>query len=486
MSANQGINVLPDELLCSILDFVHQRSESSNDLFNVLMVSRRFHNLVLDILYRSPRLLKPNDTDVASWHSRRAHQIHRLLSALVERPDLAKRIQHLDLTVVSDRPSGREWRHPNDIHEIDSSPYYYWPDYNEHRKILDISYESAEIKRLDHLVKGWHYQVRTGFEPAIAGLILALTPSLKHLAVQSYRMCDDVLPHMMDDFSEATVLPRLEVDSINPTDWFGGYASRKTRVPAGLANLVSIKCNGLISWPILRLSSLISIETGLSDVRHSKQLKLARTKTSKTTISNVLRLAVTMDCVPLVIDGQYFRDRIYLKWFTRYMRQLNTLRINFVGPDMSCGPDYSALLRLIHAPGLHTLILDTQNITRTRETTSSRALLPELSLLQFPELKRIVAPQEALFQDGSERSCQLPASIEAMEICEPTEALSDCLAKMMETGDHLENLKSITIWRVQNLDQPQTLHTLSARVCDWIDERMINFRQRLLVEDFWS
>ncbi|KAH7070289.1 hypothetical protein FB567DRAFT_217622 [Paraphoma chrysanthemicola] len=487
MMANQGINVLPDELLCSILDFVHQRSESSNDLFNVLMVSRKFHNLVPDILYRSPRLLKPKGTDVAGWHNRRAHQLHRLLSTLVEKPDLAKRIQHLDLTVVSDRPSGREWRDPNDIHEIDSSPYFYWPDYNEHRKILDISYESAEIKRLDHLVKGWHYQVRTGFEPAIAGLILALTPSLRHLAVQSYRISDEVLSHLVDaESQEALKPPWLVADSIHPTDWFGESTYRGHPVPVGLSNLVSIKCNGLISWTIMRLPSLRSIGTGVSAARSAKPLESIRTHTYRTSISKVSHLALDLNCSPLhrVAGPRNSKDRIYLAWFTKYLCQLNILRINFTGHlDMTSGADYSALLGRIYASGLRTLILDTQNILRIRENVSSGIVMPMLSLLQFPGLKRIVAPQEALYQDGDERSCQFPTSVEELEILEPSETLNDCLAKIMDTGQHLEHLESILIWRAQNSDQPQTFHAPSAPVRDWMDENKIIFSQRKLTEE---
>ena len=204
-----SLTSLPNEILGEILEHVHNAAESSNDLHSVLLAAPRFSRVTQDILYKAPRLLKPKPDDCVSWDLRRAHQVRGLLRTVITRPDLAKRIYQLDLTVVL----ARTLESPREEHNEPGSTRQYHPPNDE---VFNL--DSTRVKNMKQVNSSWKNQVRAGLEPAMAGLILALVPSLKHLMINSF------LKHPEPPLSESPTpdLPSFEslysAQSLTPLD----------------------------------------------------------------------------------------------------------------------------------------------------------------------------------------------------------------------------------------------------------------------------
>jgi hypothetical protein len=113
-----SVELLPDELLCEIIQAIHLSSNSSHDLFNAIQASQRFYCLGKEIPHKAPRLKKPSGpNDIVEWNCLRKHQLRGLLRSLLENPELARLIQRLEITVVQHQ--------------------YYYPFVPEHRESPD-------------------------------------------------------------------------------------------------------------------------------------------------------------------------------------------------------------------------------------------------------------------------------------------------------------------------------------------------------------
>jgi hypothetical protein len=65
-----------------------------------LCLGKSHNRVARDILYKAPRLLRPKSTDTERWNSRHTHQLVGFLRTIINKPELADRIDELDLTVV--------------------------------------------------------------------------------------------------------------------------------------------------------------------------------------------------------------------------------------------------------------------------------------------------------------------------------------------------------------------------------------------------
>jgi hypothetical protein len=175
---------LPNELLDELLQYVHDTSASSHNLYNAILVCTRWTNCGAKILYEAPHLLKLQPSGRAGWGTCRHRQTQRLLLSLIRRPELARAVKELDLTVVYDRTSAVSsmrnctrpetlelgiWR-PNRAY--DEADWEFTPQGMEDSKI----FRQVADRRGGLYPTELDFKLRAEHEPTATGLLLSLLP----------------------------------------------------------------------------------------------------------------------------------------------------------------------------------------------------------------------------------------------------------------------------------------------------------------------
>jgi hypothetical protein len=401
---------LPTELLCQIVDDIHDASESSNDLFNILIVARRFSRIAIDALYRAPRLLKPNPTDPLSWHDRRAHQLPGLLKLVINRPDLANQIQKLDLTVIYDRVPGNSWPKPQTIEQVGSSTIYHWPDINERRlAIPGLDLDSKSVQSVPNMRDEWKHNAHAGFEPAIAGLLIALTPSLVHLTTNVYHA---LKPNDPPQNSQAP--PQLNFQPEHPRgiDWWGRHVSFTSSVVAGLSHARSLRCTtSLVPWRIIHTSTLEALDVKLPHGDVSFPLRIHGAQGHRQA-AFLTHLTIRADCE--IMQDPEKSEEWYLARLMRRCPALRVLRILIDGKlGDRLGSAYEHAFAHAEAPNLERLVIDARGVENISEISgkvglSIRPVTAPLKM-RFPGLRRVVG------MPGTFGSGALQGGIEVVE-----------------------------------------------------------------------
>jgi hypothetical protein len=441
-----SVESLPDEILCEIIEAIHLSSNSSHDLFNAIQVSPRFYRLGKEILYKAPRLKKPNSpNDITEWDCLRKHQLRGLLRSLLENPEFARLVRRLEITVVHHQ--------------------YYYPFVPEHRELPDDFDQVVENLTLDepkifktvpcYEDECWRCRVRSGIEAAMAGVILALTPTLKHLTINSAPV--PKRPH--------DVRPRLGFLSpgLNPHDWYGQSRVFDASAIIGFANLVTLRCTGLVPWSVIAQPSLKALHIVLLYVPEIMRIP-SNTDEVSTSVASL-----TVESSSMLIQQKWPTPRqsvhnLYLKSLTQRLICLETLEI-IIKDEISTNtrtPKYRRLFTCIVAPTLRSLMIDTQKLEYSDNNVSEDGTVvvhpviePATTLIQsrFPGLLRIVAAQHAFLKEGFTLFCSLPASIKYLEVIDPTESFGHYLTHSLADSDQMPNLVSIVIWRDRNSEQ---------------------------------
>jgi hypothetical protein len=251
--------------------------------------------------------------------------------------------------------------------------------------------------------KCWRYRVRAVIEPAMASVILALTPTLKHLTINSAP-----IPKRPHGFR-----PRVGFLSpgLNPPDWYGQspFFDASAAQPSLMA----------LYFVLLHVPGTMRIQSNMDEV-----------STSVTSL--------TVESSSMLIQQEWPAPRqyvhnLYLKSLTQRLICLETLEI--VITDQICRntrtPKYYRLLNYIVAPTLRSLNIDRQKLEYSDTDVSKDGTVvvhlviePATTLIQtrFAGLLRIVAAQHAFLKESVTFFCSLPASIKYLEVIDPTES----------------------------------------------------------------
>jgi hypothetical protein len=501
-----SLDSLPSELLHDVLYAVHCSSESSNDLFNVLLVAQKYHRAAKDVLYRAPRLLKPKSTDPLSWSEDNAHHLRGLLKTILDRPHLARQIYELDLTVIFELYSYKSVMTPEISQRIDQSNRYHWPDWENYKALVDeLHQEEIDPRHLQGLKSLWENHVSAEFEPATASLILALSPSLRHLSLNIFRKYDPA----SNDNPEWHVPPKnFEPYPLLAKDWFPVGTVWDASAIISLGNVVSIKSNGLVPWSMMSKPNLRSLNMVPARNFYAVQLLLppARLKVS----SNVTSLTMHTDGdVVTRFNPWLTRDQssaIYLSDLTQCLSGLTSLHlvVSSLLNDNEIDSGFGFALSRINSCGLRTLVFDTRDVVYriwnynaqglpdrpeiherripitlqdSKSALSASTFRPLSSLAKLPDLRRFVGPMEAfvaLRPVGDAMLYTLPNSLESIEVVNPTEAFLAGLLEDMAGEGGLPNLKTVLVW--QNIDDDDCVQKsikVSEAVVAWIKRQGI-------------
>jgi hypothetical protein len=213
------------------------------------------------------------------------------------------------------------------------------------------------------------------------------------------------------------------------------------------------------------------------------------------------------DC-DIVRNNNYPRFQVdsadsYLSHLTQSFRALTSLYLVITGRLRTEQIDggFGTAFSRISSRGLRTLAYDTRDMTYIPpRNLDARASIPRtfrkrtlvtlkfdnpaiptpkcrhLSPLSvFRDLRRFVGPMEAfvkLWKYGEAILYLLPASLESIEIINPTEAFLSGLLEDLADNDGLPNLKVVLVWqRTYNDDEIQKSITISEAVVEWIRRR---------------
>jgi hypothetical protein len=266
--------------------------------------------------------------------------------------------------------------------------------------------------------------VRSVIEPAMASVILALTPILKHLTVNSAP-----IPKRPHGFR-----PRVGFLSpgLNPPDWYGQSPFFDASAIVGFANLVTLRCTSLVPWSVTAQPSLMALYFVLLHVPGTMRIQSNMDEVSTSVTS------LTVESSSMLIQQEWPAPRqyvhnLYLKSLTQRLICLETLEI--VITDQICRntrtPKYYRLLNYIVAPTLRSLNIDRQKLEYSDTDVSKDGTVvvhlviePATTLIQtrFAGLLRIVAAQHAFLKESVTFFCSLPASIKYLEVIDPTES----------------------------------------------------------------
>jgi len=464
-----SLTSLPNEVLSDILEYVHNASESSNDLHSLLLVARRISRVAKDILYKAPRLLKPKPDDCVSWHLRRAHQVRGLLRTVITRPDLAKQIYQLDLTVVLYRRLESSQEEPNE--QPGSTRQYHCPN----DEVFDL--DSTRVKNMKQVNSSWKNQVRAGLEPAMAGLILALAPSLKHLMINSF------LKHPEPPLSESPTpdLPSFEslysAQSLTPLDWFGRHPNFDLSSVAGLAHLISLRCTGLVPRPVMIQPSLRSLDIATLNFAPDIPLDLLMPLADDSAVGNLVHLTLHAGCTtiheefPMAPGFPTPSHVLYLTRLTRCFPALIALHLVVDGNFMFwLDAGYNYTIERIDIPNLQILTIDTRGVKG--DGVGIHKVTGITQLTRLPRLRRIVAPHDAFVTNGCFQLHAF-ASVESMEVIDPPEDFIRCMLDTMADDDCLPNLSAVVVWREHEDDNAEPGLALHEVTLSWIERNNI-------------
>ncbi|KAH5426507.1 hypothetical protein HBI47_117380 [Parastagonospora nodorum] len=381
------LDALPVELLCDIFQYVHDSCESSNDLFSVSLLCRKYYPVARDVLYKAPRLLQPKPTDDRKWYYRRRHQLRSLLRTTISQPHLAKQIGELEVTVAL-RSSHWTPRTPADLGTIDV----------ENETVQSLPCTSAD----------WTARICSGDEAATCALILGLIPSLRRLSLNAVKMCHSFA---QDEDYFVNQAPRIY-------DWFDfSPGSFDTSEIAGLKNLLSIKSDEWYPRCLLNIPTIEAIE--LSEPQFSFGLH-------QRPLSNVSSVTLHSDhySTESLNHWQQWAHVMAESMFLnlQYLPRLETLHLIVTGSvDQDSADDrFGDYPYPLMAPNLRTFIYDTRAVFHHGEVHIPRPSPIEtcfVHLLQgfaeannTPQLEK-VEMWPGLYQGDSESAFAFPDTL---------------------------------------------------------------------------
>jgi hypothetical protein len=152
----------------------------------------------------------------------------------------------------------------------------------------------------------------------MASVILALTPTLKHLTINSAP-----IPKRPHGFR-----PRVGFLSpgLNPPDWYGQSPFFDASAIVGFANLVTLRCTSLVPWSVTAQPSLKALYFVLLHVPGTMRIQSNMDEVSTSVTS------LTVESSSMLIQQEWPAPRqyvhnLYLKSLTQRLICLETLEI---------------------------------------------------------------------------------------------------------------------------------------------------------------
>jgi hypothetical protein len=445
---------LPNELLLQIaLALQPSISDCNNDVYNLALVARTFRSIAQEALYtrvsvRSSQIqTKPN-------------RVGCLARTLIERPGLARRIQELDLALM-----WKVYSHEDACNAPNEKCTCHWDEI----KNLCLGF----LNMTDLGNSAWDEAITAGFEEAVAGVVICLLPGLHTLSLDNCHTTKYL------DMNGARVLVPRRID----TNHMFGIAPEglNPNLIPGFANLKHIKSNGQLPWQLINLPYLETLQIGTLPTILNYPFDYSL---SSGVTFNLTSLTIPMNIVALEYDYVHDIDggteyRIFNKRIFQCLSCLKRLDIQFyrncgsrgsrLGDHKTTPPgigDYNNALKAISSSSLETLVLDTSDVDvraveKWKLATSFKGYLddcirPLTSLLQFPNLKTIIAPQQAFLSSNGNSDVEpilslflfnLPPSVVSVGVIDPTVHILkwfDHISEQKQT--YCPNLTKIELW----------------------------------------
>jgi hypothetical protein len=330
---------------------------------------------------------------------------------------------------------------------------------------------------MDHL--------EAGYEPAFAGLVLALVPSLECLSMQIYTY--DVYKSGIGVVNGFKNTNHFSTRANHfSTRAFFGVKTKDFQIGfiPGLENLKSIHFHGELPGQILNANSLRTAEFRMQRIPRCILQTVAQTCSS----SHIATLIIHLDIA--VLEDQFDLVEAKYQFLLRFiagLEYLTYLNIQLFMPPWSNNTrispwgGYDKILALVQNPTLKTLIIDEANIDWSRRRWDAGR--PGLShhdipcateLVGLPSLHKIVAPQAFFFNTWWEdpaillKRCTMPATITNLEIIDPTHFAEMFAKEIMDLRHTYKNVRQILLWYDR-----QKVHVVA-------DEGLENIGQRTL------
>jgi hypothetical protein len=440
---------LPNELLSQIALALCMSTtdDSNNDAYNLALVARRFRSIAQDALHT---FVSVRDLRVET----ESYRVGYLARTLIERPDLACKVQELDLALM-----WKVYSHEEACKSSTNKCVCHWDD----MKNLFLGFlDTRELS-----TKTWAEALKAGFEEAMAGVVLHLLPALHTLTIDNYHQTK------YPDFDGNKVLVPRRID----THYLFGIPVHEfdpSLVP-GLANLKHIRSSAHIPWQLIGLSSLKTLHIGIlpTILNYPFDVPISTNVTSTiTSLTLPMNLVVLENDYMNDIDGRYeygiFSEKLF-EGLTR-LKRLNIRlyrncesRGSRLGDHKTTPPgssSYDRLLSMFYSSSLETIVLDTSDVdTRAvKNWKSGRNYLescvdPLSSLRRFPNLKTIIAPQQAFFTSRVQSFPPItyPPSISSIGIIDPSPEIADYVGLIGRIKQaYTPDLSNIEFWCDRN------------------------------------
>lgn len=219
---------LPDELILQIVSYI----DNSTQLCDLALTCHKIGLIAQEALYSSVILPTPKRLKCVSLKGH-CSRVLCFLRTLLDRPDLANKIQRLILVTVDGHIECSNWCKP---------PY-----------ALGECTFSQLLTRLQPIIQQsdiggskWLSHLNESYEPAFAGVILLLVPNLKELSIE--KLSDSIFRHTRE--VKAHELPLS--GEVTLKDFFGIVPGevKAAKIPQW-NKLETLTTNGSIDYPIL-------------------------------------------------------------------------------------------------------------------------------------------------------------------------------------------------------------------------------------------
>jgi hypothetical protein len=446
-----------DEIYLLIAEQLRFRNEgdqlqAQKDTLNLALTCRRLKDVAYEVLYRAAFIARRQRGDTVFGGS-------YLLRTLMRRPRLAKRIQTLAISITgvsnmvthdSSCPVSQDEALENclcDWFQIAGRVV----EYLDKNNLLD----DLDATNQQEWLKG----IRLGEEPAILGALLALLPSLHSLTIHKRGVVEDDSPQNF----------RYEPGSIDPWKMFGLSDMEGedffARIP-GLSNLRHLSANCLLPTCMIKLATLQTLKLGVraidsidawdpfnEDLHHD---------TYFATAIRELTLSTDNDLVTKVRRDYHSTSHELAYSIMQQARNLTNLIIKISPNNLTeyvMFGNYQTLIDNIPCTRIETLVIDNSGVSKSILRFKSpelqeiekyyfrRTIHPGRTLSKFRSLRKLVVPQEVLFNTNAVFApCELPADIEDISVVNTTTAVHQWAWHIFENMSKYPQLKSISLW----------------------------------------
>jgi hypothetical protein len=384
-----------------------------------------------------------------------------ILRTLIERPDLAKNVRRLNMVVVKQylmhyghvttAPSNM----PSDV-RLKLNPSVQLPS-----SIQDLNL--VPFKNQGYYNETWMNLLEAGYEPAFAGFVLALVPSLECLSMRIYTY--DVYKStigMIEGFKNINYFS-TRANHFSTRSFFG-IQTRDFQIGliAGLANLKSIHFHSELPDQILNAGSLRTAEFRMQRIPRC----ILQTVAQKCSSSRITTLIIHLDVA--ILEDQFDLVEAKYQFLIRFivgLEYLTYLDVQLFMPPWSSNTrispwgGYDKILALIQNPNLKTLVIDEANIDWSlrrwgagRPAVSHHDIPCATELVRLSSLQKIVAPQAFFFNAWWEnpaillKRCAMPATVTDLEIIDPTHVVETFAKEILKFRHMYENVGQILLW----------------------------------------